>query len=126
MGNYRSVMETGLIWAAMTNRRPLEFLTAGEYFGIPVLSFVLRALRAIPVARNGRDMAATRTALRRLTEGRLLGVFPEGRFNPGPGFLPATTGIAWLALKSRAPVYPVFIHNAPQGKSMLATLYAFR
>lgn len=125
IANHRCVLDPGLIWAGVTNRRPLEFLTAGEYFGNPVLSFIFRALRAIPVARNGRDMAATRTALRRLQEGRLLGVFPEGRFNPGPGLLPATTGIAWLALQSRAPVYPVFIHNAPQSESMLATLYMF-
>jgi 1-acyl-sn-glycerol-3-phosphate acyltransferase len=125
IANHRCVIDPGLIWCGVTNRRPLEFLTAGEYFGIPVLSFIFRALRAIPVARNGRDMTATRTALRRLQEGRLLGVFPEGRFNPGPGLLPATTGIAWLALQSRAPVYPVFIHDAPWGKSMIATLYAF-
>ena len=126
IANHRCVIDPGLIWAGVTNCRPLEFLTAGEYFGIPVLSFIFKAQRAIPVARNGRDMAATRTALRRLKEGRILGVFPEGRFNPGPGLLPATTGLAWLALQSQAPVYPVFIHNAPQGKSMLATLYAFR
>ena len=125
MANHRCVIDPGLIWAGVTNRRPLEFLTAAEYFGVPVVSFIFRALRAIPVARNGRDMAATRTALRRLQEGRLLGVFPEGRFNHGPGLLPATTGIAWLALQSRAPVYPVFIHNAPRGKSMIGTLFAF-
>ena len=125
MANHRCVIDPGLIWAGVTNRRPLEFLTAAEYFGVPVLSFIFRAQRAIPVARNGRDMTATRTALRRLKEGRLLGVFPEGRFNTGPdSLLPATTGLAWLALRSEAPVYPVFIHNAPRGKSMIATLFA--
>jgi 1-acyl-sn-glycerol-3-phosphate acyltransferase len=126
IANHCCVLDPALIWVGVTNRRPLEFLTASEYFGIPVLSFIFKTMRAIPVARNGRDMAATRTALRRLKEGRLLGVFPEGRFNPGEGLLPANTGIAWLALQSRAPVYPVFIHDAPRGKSMLATLYTFR
>ncbi|MFN9719740.1 MAG: hypothetical protein ACK58L_13660, partial [Planctomycetota bacterium] len=29
------------------------------------------------------------------------------------------TGVAWLALKSRAPVIPVFIHNAPRSRSMV-------
>ena len=126
MSNHRCVIDPGLIWAGVSNRRPLEFLTAGEYFGIPVLNFIFTSQRAIPVARNGRDMSATRTALRRLKEGRILGVFPEGRFNTGPGLLPATTGLAWLALQSRAPVYPVFIHNAPRGRSMIGTLFAFR
>ncbi len=123
MGNHRCVLDPGLIWAGVTNRRPVEFLTAAEYFGIPVLSFIFTTMRAIPVARNGRDMTATRTALRRLKEGRLLGVFPEGGIKTGTQLQEASTGIAWLALQSRAPVYPVFIHGAPQLESMIATVF---
>lgn len=125
LANHRSPVDPLLIWVGVTNRRPLEFLTAQEYFGIPGLQFIFEAMRSIPVARDGKDTGPTRTALRRLQAGRLLGVFPEGRINTGPGLLPGNTGIAWLALQSKAPVYPVFIHNAPQGKSMVSALYAF-
>ena len=126
IANHRSPLDPILIWVGVTNRRPLEYLTAREYFGIPGLQFIFEATRAIPVGRDGRDMTATRTALRRLKEGCYLGVFPEGRLNTGPGLLPGDTGIAWLALHSQAPVYPLFIHNSPQGTTMVNSAYKFR
>ncbi len=125
IANHRSPVDPIFIWAGMTNRRPLECLTAQEYFGIPGLQFIFDSLRAIPVARQGKDMVATREALRRLEEGRYLGVFPEGGLNTGPGLLPGNPGIAWLALRSKAPVYPVFIHNAPQTEGMVSPFYTF-
>ncbi len=125
IANHRSPLDPLLLWVGMTNRRPLECLTAQEYFGIPGLQFIFDATHAIPVARQGKDMAATREALRRLKQGRYLGVFPEGRINTGPGILPGDTGIAWLALHSRAPVYPVFIQNAPQTGGMVRPFYTF-
>jgi len=125
VANHRSPLDPILIWVGMTNRRSLECLTAREYFGIPGLRFIFQSTHAIPVERKGKDMAATREALRRLKEGHCLGVFPEGRINTGPGLLPGDTGVAWLALHSRAPVYPVFIHNAPQTGSMVSPFYTF-
>jgi 1-acyl-sn-glycerol-3-phosphate acyltransferase len=50
-------------------------------------------------------------------------VFPEGRINTGLGLLDANPGVAFLALKSRVPVYPVFIHNSPQANSMVECFY---
>jgi 1-acyl-sn-glycerol-3-phosphate acyltransferase len=125
IANHRSPLDPLLIWVGMNNRRSLECLTAKEYFGIPGLQFIFEATRAIAVERKGKDMAATREALRRLKEGHYLGVFPEGRINTGPGLLPGDTGIAWLALHSQAPVYPVFIHNVPQTESMVSPFYTF-
>lgn len=125
IANHRSPLDPMLIWTAVSNCRPIEFLTAEEYFGVPGLQFIFDALRAIPVARNGKDMGATREALRRAQRGRLVGVFPEGRINTGPGMLPANPGIAWFALQSRAPVYPVFVKNAPQGKGMVDPFFKF-
>jgi 1-acyl-sn-glycerol-3-phosphate acyltransferase len=125
IGNHRSPLDPLLIWVGMHNRRPLECLTAKEYFGIPGLQFIFEATHAIPVERKGKDMAATREALRRLKEGHYLGVFPEGQINTSPGMLPGDTGVAWLALHSQAPVYPVFIHDAPQANNMVSPFYTF-
>jgi 1-acyl-sn-glycerol-3-phosphate acyltransferase len=125
IANHRSPVDPMLIWAGVSNCRPIEFLTAGEYFGTPGLQFILDAQRSIPVARDGKDMSATRLALRRVQQGRLVGVFPEGRINKGIGMLPANPGIGWLALQSRAPVFPVFVVNAPQGESMVAPFFNF-
>jgi 1-acyl-sn-glycerol-3-phosphate acyltransferase len=109
-------------------RRP-EFLTASEYctFG-GFRGFVTRTMQVIPVDRNGRDMGPVKEALRRLKSGRLIGIFPEGRINEGGDgrrLLPGNPGVAWLALHSRLPVYPVFIHDAPQGDSLVEPFHTF-
>jgi 1-acyl-sn-glycerol-3-phosphate acyltransferase len=64
-------------------------------------------------------MASAREALRRLQAGKLVAVFPEGGINLGKGLREASPGIAWLALRAKVPVYPVFIHGSPQGTDMV-------
>jgi 1-acyl-sn-glycerol-3-phosphate acyltransferase len=109
-------------------RRP-EFLTASEYcaFG-GFRGFVTHTMQVIPVDRNGRDMGPVKEALRRLKAGRLIGIFPEGRINEGGDgrkLLSGNPGVAWLALHSRLPVYPVFIHGAPQGGNLVEPFHTF-
>jgi 1-acyl-sn-glycerol-3-phosphate acyltransferase len=125
IANHRGPVDPLLVWACMWNCRTVECMAAAEYFTIPGLAMFFRWLNAIPVARDGKDMVAMRTALRRLEEGKLVGVFPEGRINRGEGLLPGNPGIAFLALKSRAPVFPVYIENAPQGDGMVAQFWTF-
>lgn len=125
VANHRSPVDPMLLWMnhhLATPRRRIRvigFMMAREYFGVFALGWLCRAMQTIPVARDGRDMQSARKALARLKSGELLGVFPEGRLNEGDGMLePAGVGVGWLALRSEAPVYPVFIHGAPQGNSM--------
>jgi 1-acyl-sn-glycerol-3-phosphate acyltransferase len=103
--------------------RPIGYMMAKEYYENPVLNIFFRALGCIPVARDGADMGPAREALKHLKNGKLVGIFPEGRLNQGSDLLPANPGIAWLALRAQVPVYPAFIHNAPQGKSIGAPFY---
>ncbi len=132
IANHRSPLDPVLIFSASPLKRDryrirrVEFLTAAEYCntGGP-LDFITDAMGVIPVSRGGRDMGPVKEALRRLKDGRIVGVFPEGRINTGSGLLPAIPGVAWLALHSRAPVYPAFIHGAPQGPNMVASFYRF-
>ena len=131
--NHRSPIDPMMLYSGTQlkrggNRiRRIEFLTAVEYcnLGGP-LGFITKHMHVIPVARSGRDMGPVKEALRRLRDGKLVGVFPEGRINTGRGLLPANPGIAWLALHSQAPVFPVFIENAPQdGTSMVKPFLTF-
>lgn len=126
IANHRSPLDPLLIWIGVLSGRPLGFLTAREYCEQPGLRFINKHMESIPVARDGKDMGAMRAALRRLQSGNVLGIFPEGRINKGNGLLPADPGVAWIVLRSRAPVYPVFIHNAPGGPSMVAPFFNFR
>lgn len=129
LGNHRSPVDPLFLWYACSAGnpespvRPIGFMMAKEYYEVPVLNAMFRVLQSIPVARDGSDMGPAREALKHLKEGQLVGLFPEGRINPGYDLMPANPGIAWLALRARVPVYPVFIHNAPQGKHIVAPFY---
>jgi 1-acyl-sn-glycerol-3-phosphate acyltransferase len=94
---------------------PLSFLHARESFQTPVLHRLFTRVGSIPVARTGRDVMAVREALRRLGQGEVIGVFPEGEVYPeGRPDRAYKTGAAFLALRSRAPVYPARIVGGPR------------
>jgi 1-acyl-sn-glycerol-3-phosphate acyltransferase len=83
------------------------------------LRWLYRLVDAIPVERSGRDLGATRAGLRALERGRVLGLFPEGRIASEGQILPLQTGIALLATRSGAPVYPMYIEGTVRFKDML-------
>jgi len=128
VANHTSPVDPVLLWTQhfsafqRPHLRVIGYLTAREYYQRPwLIHQICRAMQCIPVDRNGRDMQSLRQALRRLQDGRLLGIFPEGRLNatsPNTQLLPGDTGVAWLALKANVPVIPIFIHNAPRSPSM--------
>jgi 1-acyl-sn-glycerol-3-phosphate acyltransferase len=128
VANHTSLLDAILIWHRhfaqfqKPRLRVIGFMIAKEFYDRRgVVHWVCKAMESIPVARHGRDMGPIREALTRLENGHLLGLFPEGRLNlesPDERLLPGGTGVAWLAIKSRAPVIPVFIHHAPRGESM--------
>jgi 1-acyl-sn-glycerol-3-phosphate acyltransferase len=132
VANHTSSADPHLLWIRhnVQFQRPrlrvIRFLTAKEYYLQPgIVGWVCRAMKSIPVERSGHDMAALRDAFRTLDEGHLLGIFPEGKINataPDERLLPGGTGVAWLALKSGAPVIPVFIHGAPRSANVRETL----
>src|SRR3954465_1626327 len=59
--------------------RMISWMVAKEYTKLPVMSWMFKQIGAIPVARSGRDLPSTRSAMRALHDGRVVGVFPEGR-----------------------------------------------
>jgi 1-acyl-sn-glycerol-3-phosphate acyltransferase len=99
--------------------RPIVWMMAKEYYELPGLNWIYRQIQAIPVARSGRDMAATREAMRALKHGRILGVFPEGKIELTRELLPFQTGIALIAAKENAEIFPAFLDGTQRGKSMV-------
>jgi 1-acyl-sn-glycerol-3-phosphate acyltransferase len=104
-----------LILQAAT-RRILGFLIAEEYYHTAALRPFCRLTRCIPVRRDGRDVSATRAALRALGQGRVVPVFPEGRIHPSSGrdFGEPKPGAAFVALRARVPVIPAYIRGTPE------------
>lgn len=102
--------------------RTFSVLLANEHFDLhPVTHAVLKHLRCVPVVRTGPDPVALRRALDRLAAGHLLCLFPEGNLS-GIGLnrvRRAKHGVAYLALVSRVPVYPVYIAGGPRTDQLL-------
>ena len=115
--NHTSSVDPMLLQAACP--RLITWMMAKEYAYVFGVQWFMNAIEPILVERSGRDMAATRSALRALRDGKLLGVFPEGRIAKTRGLLEFQTGVALLAAKSGAPVYPAFLDGTQRGKGMV-------
>ena len=99
--------------------RLITWMMAKEYAGHLGTRWFFNAIEPILVERSGRDMAATRAALRALKDGKILGLFPEGRIEKSRELLEFQTGIALLAFKSGVPVYPAFLDGSQRCKGMV-------
>src|SRR5437016_736985 len=61
----------------------LCFVPTRDFFPLPLLGFLLRAVDAFPADRNRADRRTIRTAIKRLKNGRIVGLFPEGGIRDG-------------------------------------------
>jgi 1-acyl-sn-glycerol-3-phosphate acyltransferase len=115
IANHPSHADPGFLLA--TCSRPLCFLQARETFNVFGLRWLFRLGGCIPVSRHRADASAIRTALRRLQQGDVICVFPEGEVAvAGPDQIgPGKHGAALLALRSGAPVYPALIRGVAPG-----------
>ncbi|WP_020380005.1 lysophospholipid acyltransferase family protein [Nocardiopsis potens] len=109
--------------------RKITFLAKAEYFtGTGVKGLVSRlffsGVGQIPIDRSGGKASegALRTGLKVLKQGKLLGIYPEGTRSPDGRLYRGRTGVARLALESRAPVVPMAMINLekimPPGKTV--------
>ncbi len=94
--------------------RRITFLAKAEYFtGTGLKGWFQRwfytAAGQVPIDRTDADSAqsALTTAERILTEGKLLGMYPEGTRSPDGRLYKGKTGLARLALETGVPVIPV-------------------
>jgi 1-acyl-sn-glycerol-3-phosphate acyltransferase len=100
-------------------RRGLTFLVAKEFFH-PKILWIWATTGCVPVDRQGCDLRAVRLGLRRLKEGRVVVVFPEGSLSLAgrKGMRTPKCGAAYMALRSKVPVYTAFISGGPQTPSV--------
>lgn len=102
--------------------RLITWMMAKEYAGLFGTRWFFNAVEPILVERSGKDLAATRSALRALKDGKIIGIFPEGRIEKSPELLEFQTGIALLALKSGVPIYPAYLDGTQRCKGMVEAL----
>ena len=110
--NHNAVWDS--VFLPMMLDREVVFMGKADYFtGTGFKGWVtkefMRAVGTIPVDRSGgrASEAALNAGLKRLREGELFGIYPEGTRSPDGRLYRGKTGVARLALLSGAPVIPV-------------------
>lgn len=102
------------IFLPLQSRRPVVFLAKSEYFtGKGVKGALTRwfflATGQLPIDRSGgkASEASLNTGLKVLSQGSLLGIYPEGTRSPDGRLYRGRTGIARMVLEAKVPVIPV-------------------
>lgn len=87
------------------------FMAKKELFKIPVLAPLIKLLGAFPIDRGGSDVGAIKNAVSLVSEGKVLGIFPQGHRYPGedPRGTRTKNGMALIATKTEANIVPAYI-----------------
>ena len=90
-------------------RRRVTFVAKAEYFDSWKTAWFFRAVGQIPMRREGGSASdrALATAKEVLTDGGILGIYPEGTRSPDGRLYRGHTGVARLALGCGVTVIPV-------------------
>lgn len=102
------------IFLPLIIERNMVFLAKSEYFtGKGIKGWLTKMFfigtGMLPIDRSGgkASEASLNTGLRVLTEGQVLGIYPEGTRSPDGKMYRGRTGIARMILESGVPVIPV-------------------
>jgi 1-acyl-sn-glycerol-3-phosphate acyltransferase len=101
-----------LIFAAVSPR-PVRFVMIRDYFELPVVHFLFRGAKVIPIASGRVDPELRQRAYDRiageLEDGELVFIFPEGRITPDGELQPFRPGIERLVERTPVPVVPMAV-----------------
>jgi 1-acyl-sn-glycerol-3-phosphate acyltransferase len=126
--NHVSYVDAVVISACV--RRPIRFVIDHRIFATPVLGFIFRTMRAIPIAPAKQDAALKEKAFadvaRALREGEIVGIFPEGKLTDTGEMNPFRPGIERIVAETPVPVIPLalrglwgsFFSRAVNGRAM--------
>jgi len=126
--NHVSYVDAVVIAACV--RRPVRFVMDHRIFAIPLLSFIFRTMRTIPIAPAKEDAAmkdrAYAQVAKALATGEIIGIFPEGRLTETGELNPFRPGVQEIVATTPVPVVPLalrglwgsFFSRSHQGKAM--------
>jgi len=111
--NHVSFIDPVLMMAA--SPRPIRFLMDHQIFKSPLLGWLFRLVKAIPIAPQSVDPATYEAAFQQaravLDDGELLCIFPEGGITRDGQLQPFKGGVMKLLEGRDVPVVPLALHN---------------
>jgi 1-acyl-sn-glycerol-3-phosphate acyltransferase len=126
--NHVSYVDAVVIAACV--RRPIRFVMDHRIFRVPLLSWLFRTMRTIPIAPAREDPRLKERAFeevrRALEAGEIVGIFPEGRLTESGELNPFRPGVQQIVATTPVPVVPMalrglwgsFFSRASGGKAM--------
>ena len=111
--NHVSYVDAVVIAACV--RRPVRFVMDHRIFRVPVLSFLFRTMRTIPIAPGREDAALKAKAFddvkRALEAGEIIGIFPEGRLTDSGELNVFRPGVQQIVTATPVPVVPMALRG---------------
>ena len=100
-----------LFLAVRLNKRRYTYLAKAELYKNPVARLILgdKGLGGIPVSRGESDLGAIRRALKTISDGEGLGIFPQGTRSRDNSPTPMLNGASMIAVRANVPIIPVYI-----------------
>jgi len=92
--------------------RPIHFVVLQSMYDLLLIRWFYWGMGTIPVRAEGQDSGSIKRAVRLLSAGGILGVFPEGGRSADGALSQPRLGAAMIAALSGAPVVPVYIDGA--------------
>jgi 1-acyl-sn-glycerol-3-phosphate acyltransferase len=96
-------------------RRPIRFVMDHRIFNTPVLSFIFKTARAIPIAPAHEDAEMMEKAFDRvsaaLQRGELVCIFPEGKITDSGQMNPFKSGVTRIIERDPVPIIPLALRG---------------
>ena len=133
--NHVSYVDAVVIAACV--RRPIRFVMDHRIFRIPLLSFIFRTMRTIPIAPAKEDAQMKERAFAEAAEalraGEIVGIFPEGKLTDTGELNPFRPGVQQMLEATPVPVVPMalsglwgsFFSRSHDGRAMRRIRGAF-
>jgi 1-acyl-sn-glycerol-3-phosphate acyltransferase len=111
--NHVSYMDALIVAGSV--RRPVRFVMYYKIFNIPLLRFIFRTAKAIPIAGRKEDPALLERAFeevdRALADGELVCIFPEGGLSRDGTIAPFRGGVERILGRRPVPVIPLALRG---------------
>lgn len=112
IANHQSFLDPPLVGAGLP--RMMNSLARKSLFRFAPFAWLIRSYNAIPLDLEGTALGGIKETLRRLKDGEVVLLFPEGARTPDGEIAPFMSGFTTLAARSRASILPVAMEGAFQ------------
>jgi 1-acyl-sn-glycerol-3-phosphate acyltransferase len=108
--NHQSYFDPPLV--GICSKRAVHYLARKTLMEWPFFGPLFPDMNVIPVDRDGNDMSALKTVIRKIKDGEGVVLFPEGTRSRDGNLQPGQAGVGLVIAKTLAPVVPVRIFGS--------------